>query len=508
MNKFRATYLFISLLPFANIFSQNFPIKKTVFRGSEVLVYPNDSVDMTTIGIISSLPDGKYYGFFGDDTLHLRVIINYLNGKIEGDYTEYFYSTQLISKLEFYSKGLRQGHWREYDYSVPGEILHEGEYKDNLRNGMQYSYSGGKGNSSPYNTCFYRNDTLVYNLWAADHDSTVYYNGWERKYYLTPKSKCDSSGGRLIENRKEGLWRRYYPNGKSEYVGEYHNDRKCGTWKDYYQNGKLALEYICDSESKGSWLTGVVAQYDTLGNSLDVGNFRNGKGKLFRYYPSGKLRSESLYSSADRVDSEKYYNENGTLTSELYWSKGLKQGVQKSYFDNGNPKSEINYRHDEPNGTFTSWHENGKIETQGAYKNLYGSFRYKLWYFFPKHRIYRMCGTGRQLARYMQGKWVEYDSTGKIISEEHYKYGERHGLSIRYNLNGTKEREVQFKNGLEHGFTKKYTEKGILISQFNYRWGDLIEETLYNEDGTLKSNKRIEVKKEDRDKKRSGRMKF
>src|SRR3989344_2266310 len=192
--KYKYLYLsFLLIFLFSqNIHAQNIQIKKTYYCGDSVFTYPSDSIDQTTIELISSLPDGKYFGFLYNDTTALRLIISYLNGKIQGEYVEYFGSTHSLKKREFYNDGKPQGHWIEYDYSAINEIQHEGDYKDGKRNGFQYSYAGKTGDRWKYNTCFYKNDTLIYNLWGADHDSTVYHNGWEMKYYLYPKNKCDS----------------------------------------------------------------------------------------------------------------------------------------------------------------------------------------------------------------------------------------------------------------------------------------------------------------------------
>lgn len=476
--------------------AQNIQIKKTYYRGDSVLTYPSDSIEQTTVGIIPSLSDGKYFGFLYNDTADLRLVLTYLNGKIQGEYLEYFGSTHALKKRKFYINGISQGHWIEYDYSASGEIQHEGDYRDGKRNGFQYSYSGEIGNRWKYNTCFYKNDTLVYNLWAADHASTVYHNGWAMKYFLYPKSKCDSSGGKLINGKKEGLWRRYYYNGNLEYIGEYGNDRKHGLWKEYYENGKLSEEYICDCKKEGGWIVSVISKHDTSGNNLDVGNFKDGVGKLIEYYPSGKIENEEFYSKIDCPDYKKYFSEQGILIQEEYFKNCEKDGKQKQYHDNGKTSSELTYKSGEPNGLFISYYEDGTIESRGIYKNVYGSMRYKLWRLFPQHRFWRTCGTGRQLAQHKQGKWTEYDSTGKLLTIETYKYGEQNGYSIYYYTSGVKKKEMKYKNGLKNGKAKEYTEQGILVTAYKYKWGNLIEETEYLPNGKIKNKKVYPIDKE------------
>jgi len=63
------------------------------------------------------------------------------------------------------------------------------------------------------------------------------------------------STGTVQEDKKNGVWTYYHPNGKTESTGVFVNDVKVGRWKYYYDNGNLQSsgEYNNAGQKTGHW---------------------------------------------------------------------------------------------------------------------------------------------------------------------------------------------------------------------------------------------------------------
>lgn len=122
--------------------------------------------------------------------------------------------------------------------------------------------------------------------------------------------------GQLIEegayanNRRMGVWKRYWPNGKVKSEIRYKMGQPRGEYKTYYPNGKV--------EENGSW-------------DLD----RN-VGAYKRYHTNGKLAQEFVFNPYGiRDGKQKYFHENGQLAVEVEINQGKEDGTLKRYYANG-----------------------------------------------------------------------------------------------------------------------------------------------------------------------------
>lgn len=116
--------------------------------------------------------------------------------------------------------------------------------------------------------------------------------------------------GRYVGGKREGLWRRYWPNGNTMSEITYQMGRPRGGYKTYYPSGKV--------EEQGSW-------------DLD----RN-IGKFQRYHPNGKLAQDFVFNEQGVRDGEqKYYYENGQLAVQVSVEGGREDGTLKRYTADG-----------------------------------------------------------------------------------------------------------------------------------------------------------------------------
>lgn len=132
------------------------------------------------------------------------------------------------------------------------------------------------------------------------------------------QSSNDTLNQRDANNQKQGWWRVLNTDGK--YVGyeenqlveegEYVNNKKVGVWTKYYPNGNKKHEL-------------------TFAN-----NIANGFARI--YYRSGRIQEEGIWKMNQWAGQYKYYYENGNLKYDWsYNASGKREGEQRYFHENG-----------------------------------------------------------------------------------------------------------------------------------------------------------------------------
>jgi antitoxin component YwqK of YwqJK toxin-antitoxin module len=235
-----------------------------------------------------------------------------------------------------------------------------------------------------------------------------------------PEAKVEE--GNYKDNRKEGLWKKFWPNGKSRSEINYASGKPIGEYKLYYENGKL--------EEHGFWNnnknTGEFKRYYSNGNPQQNFLFgENGKrsGNQKYYYENGKLAMEVNVANGSESGVCKRYNTDGTLAEEKVFENGtVRQGSVKKYkevssqpvpkadpYDPNVGKESVvtsdktnKAQSFKPNGFNTLYDKNGNITQSGE---------------FLDGRLY-------------DGKWYRYNSNGILIRIEIYKGGKYVGTGV------------------------------------------------------------------------------
>lgn len=118
--------------------------------------------------------------------------------------------------------------------------------------------------------------------------------------------------GSYLDNRKEGLWKKYYPNGNLKSEITYTMDRPNGPYAVYYESGKV--------EEKGTW-----------SRNKNTGEFK-------RFYSNGNPQQEFFFSD-----------------------KGIRNGVQRYFHENGGKALEVTIVEGKEEGRMRRWDESGKL---------------------------------------------------------------------------------------------------------------------------------------------------
>jgi len=111
--------------------------------------------------------------------------------------------------------------------------------------------------------------------------------------------------GNYINNKREGTWIEYYPNGKKKSELIYWDDVPDGLCKTFYPDGKICTEL-------------------NYANSLP-----KGVGKTF--YPDGKLWTEFTWKNGRLDGPAKTFHPNGKVCEEGTWVHNWWSGEYKIY---------------------------------------------------------------------------------------------------------------------------------------------------------------------------------
>lgn len=195
------------------------------------------------------------------------------------------------------------------------------------------------------------------------------------------------ANGQLVNGVQQGHWKLYhYVNNYNKYIptseGDYKNGEEFGIWIRYNYYNPTEFKTDTVEYSNGSWSA----------------TFR-------RYHPNGALYSNHKFTNGERANSEIYYRIDGTISAiyeydneklvsitdndkELIY-KCKVQGKERTRsiysLDNKLLKQAVEISN---KGTFYEYHQNGIVKTKFHFKN-----------------------------REIKGKIINFDETGKIVSE-------------------------------------------------------------------------------------------
>ena len=253
---------------------------------------------------------------------------------------------------------------------------------------------------------------------------------WVIKGYMTPDMNYGANEvveeGSFVDNRKEGLWKHYMPNGELRSEIHYVRNRPNGPYTIYYTNGQI--------EEQGNWSksrnTGTFKRFYENGNPQQIFAFSdNGKrnGVQQYFHENGQLELEvNIVNGKEEGLMSRYYA-NGALKEEKDLSGGmLEHGSIRRFDRNSNPADQVEAEEilvdipedapkteaaaDEPNGAH-SFRPNG-------YNVLYNH-----------NRQVTQVGDFRN-GRLWDGKWHRYNTNGILIRSEVYKAGRYVGTSV------------------------------------------------------------------------------
>lgn len=307
--------------------------------------------------------------------------------------------------------------------------------------------------------------------------------------------------GNLIDSQEEGYWvyrihenAHYYSDPKSYPYkeGNFKNGLKVGTWlqHEFRRNNKKIRNY------SNGYLEGETLIFNKDGSLKSKENYKHNKkhGEFINYHKNDCYQ-KAVYEMGKLFQDWEYYNSNDEMiyslkNPELLKTPELKEGEKKNGFHitlldkHLKPVSnyadakfyrEATYKDDKPVGIVRDYYINGQLQFEGR---LHNEFPYK-----------------------HDGKVKFYSIMGKLIAENNYVNGVKHGFCTTYMNRGFKSvrtyesakyyREANYKNGKPVGVVKDYFLNGMLqfegemLSEFPSVYDGVIK--IYGKNGKLKN---------------------
>ena len=172
-------------------------------------------------------------------------------------------------------------------------------------------------------------------------------------------SQADTINQKNPENgRKIGYWivlgnmskeKGYDDQAKVE-EGIYNNSRKQGIWKKYWPNGKLKSEIFYNrGRSTGSYTT-----YFENGNTEETGTMKNGLlvGDYQLFWENGKTRQVKTFNDLGVTEGKvELFYENGEKELVFNTVNGVEQGASTWFYENGDVKKKMDFNGGVPEKT-------------------------------------------------------------------------------------------------------------------------------------------------------------
>ncbi len=233
--------------------------------------------------------------------------------------------------------------------------------------------------------------------------------------YAQELNRTDADG------KKQGIWKKLFPNGTVRYEGEFKDDEPVGLFKYYYKNGKLRA----------------------INNHADNGTVAN-----HVYHPNGKIKAKGIYRNTKKDSLWQYFNEAELLVLEENYALNEMHGAQRTYYANAKLGEETNFNHGVKHGVWQKFFDNGKpwLEANYVNGNLDGPFRIHTEKGRPKTQ-------GRYSLGLRTGTWLIFNENGSVRTQDSY-------------VNG-----VLKKQKFENGEFREFYDNEIPKSIYTYRKG-------------------------------------
>jgi antitoxin component YwqK of YwqJK toxin-antitoxin module/Tfp pilus assembly protein PilF len=293
-----------------------------------------------------------------------------------------------------------------------------------------------------------------------------------------------SQKGKYINDKIEGEWLIFWPNGAVKQRLTFHDGLLDGPCYTFYPNGSKSGFY----PMKAGYKNGKVEEYTASGNlvseNIYTNNVLNGPG-VFNNYQVGFSREYNYVNdTAEGPQNEKWMN--GMPKQESHLVKGDYEGKLSTWYVNGKPETEFNYEKVVKTGKYSTYYFNGNLEETGEYDsegNLTGEFRS-----FDRDGNLSNVQT-KFIKGLLNGTCIEYFPDGKEQMKRIYRQDtlkriesfDSKGNSLYvanesgneiyskiFYADGTLRKEGKLVNGEWQGSWKKYNPLGQLIEDYSY----------------------------------------
>jgi antitoxin component YwqK of YwqJK toxin-antitoxin module len=202
-------------------------------------------------------------------------------------------------------------------------------------------------------------------------------------YVKESNGKVVSAKGVFSEDKRNGKWIFYYPNGAVKSESTYVDGKQNGISKSYNKNGKVTAEI----PYKDDKVNGTRILYTDEGVKQKEEQVKDNKrnGKSTTYFKNGKIQISAVYSN-DKLDGNwtEYYEDGKKkmegrqipvteekIKEDAKWAEkeGLKTGPWTLYHRNGKKLMTGVYEDNKMTGKWLAYAPEGYLESEGNYEN-------------------------------------------------------------------------------------------------------------------------------------------
>ncbi|WP_299665577.1 toxin-antitoxin system YwqK family antitoxin [uncultured Polaribacter sp.] len=172
------------------------------------------------------------------------------------------------------------------------------------------------------------------------------------------------------QNKKRtGIWKKYHPNKRIRYTGQFKNGKEVGVFK-FYDVTTSEKPVIIKTFFEAS--DSVFVQFFTLKGKIKtegVLDKRKRVGNWKYFYPNGILMSEENYKNGTLHGTQLVYYPDGQITEFAEYKNGFLEGVSSKYSSKGVLIEKITYKDGKPNGLAKYFELDGNLKETGIYKD-------------------------------------------------------------------------------------------------------------------------------------------
>jgi uncharacterized protein len=511
-------------------------IKEVTFKNGTGIVYEYDYTSSKTNSPLlkkeTPFYKGRIHGsqitYFSNGGVYLTQ--EYLYGKQQGEYSEYYLSG-LLKVSGVFDGNTPSGKWKFFKEKESSTYLIAlQEYKDNEKS---------------FKT--------IYNEQGKEIEEIEYFRDKKDGSYRSLYSEGSLKEiGEYHLNKKNGLWRTFYSNGSLKSRKNYIDNKIHGPVQEWYltNEGQQEITKIKGSytlgEKNGSWNTfskegelqykhnyqygilhGVYEEYWPIKNPGEkpiqkvIGSYVKGKkdGQWTKFFSNGLPSAEGVYyyglenglftewfnyliegkevakfqgsyKLGEKDGNWAFYYRNGNSKQVENYTKGLLHGPFHTYYEIGTIKSKTEFVHSIIEGEQVHYYPNGKLKSSQLYVDglKHGVYR-------ENHRNGEVATIGDYFKGVPEGKWLWFGSNdskkptiesilnkgsgllykiysnGKVKQKTPLLNGVPQGEELRFYRNGDQRSSAQFDQGMLHGYYKEYHDNGTLIEESEWTFG-------------------------------------
>jgi len=280
-----------------------------------------------------------------------------------------------------------------------------------------------------------------------------------------------------------------YENGKPKWKD------KGGIREEYYESGKLEAKGPCVKGIKsGEW-----QEFEEESGAVEAkGLYKAGAkdGVWQGLYPSGKIRSTTVWTNRSKNGPFVTFHESGATNSMVVLSNKKEVGPYVQFFENKKLSVEGQYTNGMKMGVWTYYEAKGGLKEKGELVTDSKRMAQKNgpWEFY-KNGV--LSAKAVMDMSYTNGPYTGYYSNGQIESKVQFSSNNKTGPEISFYPDGAKKSEGNWENGLRSGEWKFYSAKGYLVEKGPFMNGQKNGDfETYFPDGSVKSKGKYEAGKQ------------